>query len=161
MRRSTATAAVLSAMIFACALPAVAQGHADDTFDCYDVRVSARIVRQVPSAYPDCGDGCIVTSWPWFIDLDVGRVLDGVLSDRKLSVLTIQHTSFRAGLGFRRWLLRRNTLGGYNAIAFFEPKEIRRCDADAAPMEPYLRPSNGKTLSDLRREGEALYNSGH
>jgi hypothetical protein len=154
-------AVILLAMIVAGPFPAAAQDDADPAFDCYDALVSARIVRQVPSAYPDCGDGCIIMSWPWFIDLDVRRVLDGALPNRKLSVLTIQHTSFRSRIGYRRWLFRRNALGGYNATTFFEPKEVQRCDPGMAPMKPYLHPSDGRTLDDLRREGEALYNSEH
>lgn len=152
-------AAILSAMLIAEIPPAAAQDGADITDDCYDALVTARIVRQIPSAFPACGDGCITISWPWFVDLDVRRVLDGTLTGRKLSVLTVQHTSFRAGLGDRRWLLRRNNLGGYNARFMYEPREkVRRCSVDAAPEEPYLSPSNGKSLADLRREGEELYN---
>lgn len=157
MRPIVTIATFLLAMVVAC--PFAAAAPEDAAFDCYDALVSARIVRQVPSAYPGCGDGCIVMSWPWFIDLDVRRVPDGALPNRKLSVLTIQHTSFRAGLGSRRWLLRRNALGGYNASTFFEPKKIRRCDAGTAPMKPYLRPAQGKSLADLRREGEQRYGS--
>lgn len=160
MRRSTTIATILSAMIIAEIPAAAAQDGVATTDDCYDALVTARIVRQIPSAFPDCGKDCITISWPWFVDLDVGRVLDGALTARKLSVLTVQHTSFRAGLRTRRWLLRRNRLGGYNARFLYEPRQkVRRCSTDAVPEEPYLRPSNGKSLADLRREGEELYNS--
>lgn len=159
MRRITTTAVILSAMIFVYVPSAVAADNAETADDCYDVLISARIVRQIPSAYPDCGGDCIVMSWPWFVDLDVGRVLGGALPARNLSVLTIQHTSYRKDLGYRRWILRRNSLGGYNATFMYRPRKVRRCEPSTAPVEPYLRPSDGMSLADLRREGERLYNS--
>jgi hypothetical protein len=122
--------------------------------DCIDALVSAKIVRQVPSIFPDCGDGCIVMSWPWFVDFEVKRVLKGRAPTGRITVLTVQHTSFRLDLPARPWALRRNDLGGFNLIRTGDSQQLPLCHRDASPAPPYIRPSEGRTLADLIREGE-------
>src|SRR3546814_1868652 len=59
---------------------------------CYDAKVRARPLDQIPSDIGDCGSDCILMSWPWFIDLQVKRVIDGALPSKMVRVLTVQHT---------------------------------------------------------------------
>jgi len=124
--------------------------------DCYDAEVSARIVSQTPTVSPDCGDDCIVISWPWIIDLDVRRIHSGNLRRGRLTVLAILHTDFRRDLGPRRWKLRRNNQGGFNLLRNAE-EVTARCANDATPATAYITPPDGQTLEDLRREGRAHY----
>src|SRR5256885_16317405 len=83
---------------------------------CFDALVSARIVRQTPTVIGECGDTCIIMEWPWIVDLDIRRVLEGNVPSGRITVLTMQHTYFRRGLGTSRWGLRRNSLGNFNVI---------------------------------------------
>lgn len=124
--------------------------------DCYDVIVSAKIVSQVPSVIPDCDD-CIVITWPWFVDLAISRVVEGRVSERKITVLALMHVPYRDNLGVRKWWLRRNADGGFNLLRFDMRSPPSRCLADAGAQPAHLRPSDGKTLADLRREGEDAY----
>lgn len=127
---------------------------------CYDAEVSARIVSQTPTAFPDCEDGCIIISWPWFVDLDVSRVHSGNVPRGRLTVLAVLHTYYRRDLGSRRWKLRRNDLGGFNLLRGAE--EIRvRCADDQPPATAYIKPPVGQTLEDLRRVGRELYDRGN
>jgi hypothetical protein len=123
---------------------------------CFDALVSARIVRQTPTVIGECGDTCIIVEWPWIVDLDVRRVLEGNAPSGRITVLTIQHTYYRRGLAAGRWWLRRNSLGTFNVIRT-EALRPRRCETGMAPAPAYYRPSDGQTLEDLRREGEARY----
>jgi hypothetical protein len=122
--------------------------------DCYDAIVSAVVVRQQPTLMEDCDD-CIIISWPWFVDLDVRRVVEGRASRGPLTVLAVLHTGYRRDLGQRRWWLRRNTLGGFNLLRFAEDEPPVRCLADAEPARPYYRPGPDQTLTDVRRAAEA------
>ena len=117
---------------------------------CYDVAVIARPVDQVPSD-ADCGADCIMSSWPWFIDLDIDHVVEGELSARTVRTLSVQHTYFLEQP--RSWMLRRNGAGGFNILHAEDGIVPTRCPADAAPADPYIRPGAGRTLDDLREEG--------
>ena len=55
--------------------PVAAAAQSED--DCYDARVSAVVVQQVPTVLPDMDDGSIVIRWPWIVDLEVTSVLEG------------------------------------------------------------------------------------
>jgi hypothetical protein len=125
--------------------------------NCFDALVSATILRQTPTVLPDCGNDCIVMSWPWILDLDVERVLEGRAPSGPLTVLTVQHTDFRDDLGARRWWLRRNTLGGFNVLRFEAEAKPPRCPLETPPARPFITPPEGQTLQDLRREGERRY----
>jgi len=157
MMRRTLLAATLVGLGLALAWPAAAQDQQSE-IDCYDAIVKARIVDQVPSVIPEFDDGSIVMRWPWFVDLDVEAVVKGAVSARRLSVLAVMHTKLITKRHFR-WLLRANDTGGYNAVPIFEAKNLPRCEAAAAPALSYLRPTDGKTLADLRRDGEKRYKS--
>lgn len=126
------------------------------TADCFDAEVSATITRETPTVARGCGDDCIIMSWPWIVELQVRRVFNGELKRGPLTVLTVQHTDHRRGLGERRWKLRRNTLGTFNVLQS-EDGTFRRCPAYAQPASPFIQPADGQTLDDLRREGEAYY----
>ena len=127
---------------------------ADEPQDCFDARVRARIVHQVWTDIPRCGDDCVIMDWPWFLDLKVKRVLEGSAKKGVVTnVLSVQHTWI--GAMDRTWLLRRNTAGGFNVV--HDPDQgapLPLCPADAAPAEPYITSGDGKTLDDLRRDAD-------
>jgi len=137
---------------------AVGPAVASET-ECFDAEVSARISRQTPTIMPDCGD-CIVMRWPWIVELQIEDVHSGRLERGPATVLTLQHTYYRSDLGARRWWLRRNTLGAYNILQPDEGETLKKCAADSPAARPYIQPSDGKTLEDLRREGEEHYGPG-
>jgi len=143
---------VLAAATFAFSAPAAAE---EAQMECFDALVSARIVRQVPSEMPDCGEGCIVMQWPWFLDLRVRRVLEGEAQRGNLTVLSLQHSDYRSDLGTRRWWLRRNSQGGFNLLRRNPDDRPPRCAPGSPPAPAYIRPSASRTLADYRREAEA------
>lgn len=122
---------------------------------CYDAKVRARPVDQIPSEIGDCGSDCILMSWPWFVDLRVKRVIDGALPSKMIRALTVQHAYRVSREG--TWLLRKNTAGGYNVLASEDRSPLARCSAEVVPAESYIRPSDGHTLDDLRDAGIRRY----
>jgi len=148
------TSPIVLAALAAFAAPAASAS----TPDCFDAIVLARIVKQVPTAYPDCGKDCIVMSWPWIVEFDVDQAVAGTAPSGRLKVLAVQHTDFRHDLGTRRWWLRRNDLGGFNLLRFGESEHLDQCTADGPPARAYLHPSAGQTLDDVEKEGEKAWN---
>lgn len=136
---------------------AVANEQTEVSSDCYDAVVKARIVAQVPSVVPDCGPDCIIMVWPWFLDLDVSKILVGDVPRGRLQALIMLHTYYRKDLGIRRWWLRRNTLGGFNVLRSGDEAIKARCAKGSTPAKPYIDPGPDKTLSSLRAEGERRY----
>lgn len=120
--------------------------------ECYDLKIRAKAIAQVPTVYPNDPD-YIVISWPWFVDLKVKKVLEGELSQSRITVLAVLHVPYVTKT--RTWLLRHNTIGTFNLIRSDEP--LPRCAINATAVQPYIRPAEGKTLDDYRREGEAEY----
>jgi hypothetical protein len=144
--------------LLAVAVPsALANEPFEDVPNCYDAVVTARIVKQIPSVAPECGEDCIITVWPWFLDLEVRRSLIGDVPRGRLQVMGMLHTSYRRDLGHRRWWLRRNGLGGYNLLRFGAEGSPALCAKDSGPAKAYIMPGAGKTLDDLRTEGERAY----
>lgn len=133
-----------------------AQGS-DDTAECYDAVVKGRIVEQTPSVFPESDDGTITLVWPWFLKLDVRRVVVGTASTGPLLVLSMQHTSFRKDLGWRRWWLRRNSLGGLNLLRFGEVENLPRCSTGGEVADALIRPGPNQTLEELLQEGQRAY----
>jgi hypothetical protein len=151
---------ILGALAAGSLLPALANADAPEaTPVCYDARVLATLVRQVPTPFPDCGDDCIVMSWPWILDLDVESVLAGRAPRGRITVLNVQHTYMSHARPGRFWL-RRNTLGGFNILRLGDGPAPRRCPKTAPPVHPYITPREGQTLEDLRREGQSQYGDG-
>jgi hypothetical protein len=111
---------------------------------CFDAEVSATIVRQTPTVMPECDD-CIIMRWPWIIDLRVRRVHAGHVQRGPLAVITIQHGDYRADHGARRWLLRRNTLGSFNASV----NRRKKPSLAASQMLPRRRPSSAPPTAKL------------
>jgi hypothetical protein len=124
--------------------------------ECFDVRVAARVVRQTPTVPPSCDD-CVYMRWPWILDLQVQRVREGVLKSGRVVVLNVQHTWARSKYA-GNWWLRRNSLGLFNAV-HVDYKNPVRCPAGGPAASPYVQPEPGRTLDDLRREGEQEYGS--
>jgi len=121
---------------------------------CFDTLVSARVVRQIPSVVPEpAANDMIIMSWPYFIDLDIVRVLHGTAPLGRSTMLSVQHTYWRKGLGVRKWWLRRNSLGGFNILLEKNNETLARCAATAPPADPYISPGEGRTLEDMMREG--------
>lgn len=121
---------------------------------CFDALVSARVVRQVPSVIPELdGKDAIIMSWPYFIDLNIVRVHEGKAPKGPSTMLSIQHTFWRKGLGVRKWRLRRNTVGGFNILPEEADHQFVRCPQDGPAADPYIIPGKGRTFQDLIREG--------
>ncbi len=123
--------------------------------NCYDVKLIARPIEQIPSEIPDCGSDCIIMSWPWFVDLKVTRVLDGQVADKTIGILTVQHTYMVRKDGV--WLLRMSSTGGYNALRYTEEHGIERCPAGTPPTRPYIGTGDPHALNALREAGKARY----
>lgn len=122
--------------------------------DCYDAVVTARIVRQLPTVIPHCGADCIIMTWPWFVELDVRRVVIGTAPRGRLLTQVMLHNYYRDDLGTQRWWLRRNSLDGFNVLRVDDRSRPERCAADMPPANAHIRPGNGRTLLDLVREAE-------
>jgi hypothetical protein len=144
---------VVATAMVALAVPATAAEPVSE--DCFDALVSARIVRQIPTVMPNCGNGCIVMIWPWFLDLRVRRVLEGEAQRGNLTVLSMQHTDYRRDLGVRSWWLRRNSQGGFNLLRRSPDDRPPRCAPGSPPAVAYIHPGGPRTLADYRREAEA------
>lgn len=138
-------------MALAALFAGLAQPAAGEPAECYDAEVTARLIRQTPTAVPR-DEGWIVMRWPWFLNLDVRRVHVGDLPRGPLTVLTVQHNELRPGV--HRYKLRRTTHGVHNVVPALDG-DPARCPPGAPPARPYLTPGPGQTLDDLRREGEA------
>ncbi|MEQ1725666.1 MAG: hypothetical protein ABL882_07055 [Sphingopyxis sp.] len=137
-------------------LPAKERDAISD-FPCYDILVEAHIIAQVPSPLPDIDDGSIIMSWPWFIDLNIDRVLEGSVQRGRISVLTLQHAYFRPDLGSRRWEMQRNDMNGFNARMADPVQDMPRCEEGIIPAPAYIRNEEGLGLEEIRREGERQY----
>ena len=124
--------------------------------ECFDAEVSAEIIQQTPTVVPECDD-CIIMRWPWIVDIDVRRVHSGDVTRGPLAVLTLQHNDFVSGLGVQRWWLRRNASGGFNAVGFPDERSGGKCAPDTAPAQAFITPGTGKTIDDLRREGQKYF----
>jgi hypothetical protein len=149
----------LAALCTFASAPPITASPVDDS-ECFDAQVYARIAHQTPTILGNCDPNCIVMDWPWILELDVDRVLNGNVRSNHVTVLTVQHTYYRTHLGARRWWLRRNSLGAYNALKRGDATHLPRCPRGTAPARPYIQPPTGKTLADLAREGEAYYGRG-
>ncbi|MFS0735826.1 hypothetical protein ABC347_02135 [Sphingomonas sp. 1P06PA] len=125
--------------------------------DCYDAVVEARLLRQTPSVFPETDDGSIVMIWPWFIELDVTRVVIGPATTGRVTALSLQHTKLQNGLRSKRFWLRRHSLGGYNLLRFVKADGIPRCVGNTQPTEPLIKPGSDQSLDSLQREGERAY----
>ena len=122
--------------------------------DCYDLKVIARVVEQIPSEAPECAD-CIIMRWPWFLDFKVKRVEEGEWPGGKLTALAVQHTYLQSRYGV--WLFRKNDAGGYNVLRSGDDARPLRCPAGTQPATAYLRPGPGQSLDEMREAGERRY----
>jgi hypothetical protein len=143
------SAAIASILVFAA--PFV-QAADEDSPNCFDALVSARIVKQTPTPIPDCGKNCFVMRWPWIDEIDVTDTLDGIAPRGHMRVLTIQHTDYRP-MTFE-WALRRNSLGGFNAQLASDDSKLQICRQSIPPEDAYVRLRAGQTLDDVERDGE-------
>jgi hypothetical protein len=147
---------LLGAAAFWIGLQSASVANISEQTNCYDVKVGARPVAQIPSVIPTDPD-TIVMRWPWFLDLKVTRVIEGQASRELTNVLSVQHGGLLPRT--RVWWLRKNSAGTFNALYPEHGEQLLRCAADTVPAEPYLRPAAGRTLQDYRREGEREYGS--
>ena len=137
--------------------PANARSEEVQQPDCFDALITARVVKQTPTETPECGDDCIVMSWPWLLEIEIRRVLEGDAPKGRLTVLSVQHTDIRADYGVRRWWLRRNSVGGFNLLGEASGRSLTRCPANSPPAAAYITPHAGETLEGLRRQGVKRY----
>ena len=142
------------ALVLSCAAIGTA-AHASD-LECYDAKVRARVIAQVPTVYPRSDDpNVIIMSWPWFVDLDVKRVIGGTIDGKTVMTLAVMHVGYVKKT--LTWLLRKNAAGFYNVVRADDPKALKRCPAGVSEARPYITPAAGKTYADLRREGKTAY----
>lgn len=125
-------------------------GAAASDLECYDAKIRAKPLAQFYTPIPEI-PGAIVMSWPWFIDLKVRKVLEGEVVGRKITILAVLHSAYPSKT--QVFLLRRNTAGTFNLIRE-DPSQVSRCQPGTEAATPYLRPANGQTLDDARREAE-------
>jgi hypothetical protein len=133
----------------------VGAGEVTAPQNCFDAEVYATVTQEVPSDIPMNDNDTIVMEWPWFLDLQVERVVHGSLRPGALTVLSVQHTYFKPH--YALWWLRRNSTGGFNVLRGDDTERLDVCPTDAAPVEPYVYPGEGQTMDDLRRAGERRY----
>ena len=132
----------ISAAVLAVSQPAMAEDAADTT--CFDALVTAQLTRQTPTTVPDC-DGCIIMEWPWVLELDVKRVLQGEAPLGRLVTVSVQHTWLATKPQPRRWWLRRNTGGTFNVL--LDPdSRTHRCAAETPSARPFHRPGDEQEL---------------
>ena len=148
----------VAALVVMVIAPAAHAQGSNDAAECFDAVVKGRIIEQTPSVFPESYDDSITMVWLWFLKLNVSKVEVGSASTGPLLVLSMQHTSFRKDLGSRRWWLRRNSLGGFNLLRFFEAEALPRCAASREAAEALIRPGPKQTLNDLLRDGKRAYN---
>lgn len=129
------------------------------TRECFDALVVAKVVGQVPSDFVNSDDDYFIISWPYFIDLDIVRVVKGQVEGKKITALSVQHTYWRRDLGARKWWLRRNTASGYNILRIENGARPPKCPQGVAPDRAYLEPAPGQTLDEMRKAGERRYGS--
>jgi hypothetical protein len=140
-----------------CITPSLVLAQKTSSADvCFDVKIKARAIEQIPSDIGKPTDGSIIMTWPWFIDLEVKRVLNGELLSNVVTVQSLQHTHFVSRT--RTWYLRRNSLGGFNAIVWAEGTYLKLCDAGSAPVDAFVS-SSRQTEAELRAAGQRRYGS--
>ena len=148
------------ATISFCCTPA-AMAHADD---CYDLKVKATVLEQIPSPAPQPDDpNSILLQWPWFIDLRIERIIEGSGEVEMVTALSVQHTSV-LWFGERVWHLRRNSVGTYNIVWPENDPDNQAppwglCGETALPDRSYLTPAEGQSLADIRAAGLKRYGS--
>ncbi len=133
------------------ALLAFSQSVRAEEPECYDAKVLAKPIGQIPTMFPN-EPGYIVISWPWFVDLRVKRVIDGDLEAKEITALAVLHSGYVRK--YRTFLLRRNSLNGFNILRPEQPGTVQKCQTGITPMQSYLRPADGEALEDYRRAGE-------
>ncbi|MEP3051118.1 MAG: hypothetical protein ABJP48_08430 [Erythrobacter sp.] len=136
------------------ALLAISHSARAEDAQCYDVKVRAKAVSQIPTVLPD-QPGFIVLTWPWFVDLRIRRVIDGELDANEVTALAVLHSEYTEK--HRIFLLRRNTLGGFNILGPEEPDEVPKCEIEIGPARPYILADSAETLEDYRRAGEEAW----
>ena len=116
--------AALALLVSGCAacLPTVASAS---EVECYDAKVRAKAVAQIPTPYPRSDPDVIVMSWPWFVDLDVRRVIEGDVEKGRLETLAVLHSGYvRKTMTF--YLRRNSALPIFCAMTLMHSSAARR-----------------------------------
>jgi len=149
MRLSAQTWAVIGGLLAAALAATPAAARPGPRLHCTDAIVVADIVRQ--SMWPlSPSASAFVMRWPWLIEIEVHRTLEGEVEPGRVTVLALLHGSL-AATGPHTLHLRRNRLGTFNVVASDTP----RCRRGSAPANAYVQPTDGRTLADLIRHAEA------
>jgi hypothetical protein len=100
-------------------LVGAAPASAEDRL-CFDVAVVASIERYRPTDIWDAqralGDDVIVMYWPWFLDIEVEKVVVGVERRSRLRVTALLHAQYIAEISRFLLLLRREPDGSYFVV---------------------------------------------
>lgn len=138
--------AAFALLMAAGAAPVVAQPA------CHDALVIAEVAHGVP-LLPDCG-GCLWTEGVWIVELQVSRVVDGRVVAGPVTALTVQPDRLARDMrlrGAQGWVLRANSLGGYNAEIADDAGVTRQCRG-AAAVPALARPGAGGGMAELAAE---------
>lgn len=102
----------------------------------------------------------MVMRWPWILQLDIEKVLQGQAPLGPVTVLSVQHTYWQVDRGGQPWRLRRNKYGGFNVLTYGTLTSAVLCRRDAAAAEPFILLGKGQTLDALAVEGERIHGRG-
>lgn len=153
------TRATLTLILALMATPVLAhEGGSWPPGECYDAVVDAVILRQLPTQIPDCGPNCFIMRWPWFVEIDIKRVIKGKAPRGRIAVMTLQHSDILETGKPSRWWLRRTVDGGFNVIWEDRRDLPKACPADAAPTKPFLGVDSAEDRAAALRAAEALRN---
>ncbi len=119
-----------------------------NTDTCYDFIIAARIKEQLPITLGQSDSGEIIVQWPWFLVLDIDRVIEGRHPEGQVVALNMQHTYFRESPPSRIWYLRKNSDGMFN-IQQKNSACRAPCPNDLAPQPSFVRPGKDAKLLDL------------
>jgi hypothetical protein len=141
-----------------CFTPSLVLAHEASPADvCYDAKIKARAIEQIPSDINNQSDDYLIMRWPYFVDLRVQRVFKGEDLGNIVSAQSLQHTYFTSQS--RTWYLRRNSLGGFNIIEpDYNDTVLKLCDAGSAPVDAFIS-SSRQTEAELRAAGQRRYGS--
>ena len=123
---------------------------------CHDALVVAQVTHGVPFL-PDC-DGCLWTEGVWVVELQVDRVVDGLALAGPVTALTVQPDRLARDTrlrGPRAWVLRANSLGGYNAEVADDAAATRQCRRGLAAAPALAAPGTGGGMEGLLAEARA------
>lgn len=115
--------------------------------ECYDLKVRAELVQQLPALMPRANEDVLVMSWPWFLEFQDVSVIEGAWEQPQIAALIVQHTFFTRTK--QTWYFRRNNSGWFNLLGP-SARGRKLCPTGTPPVRAHLVPGEGQTLESLR-----------